>query len=241
MNYIKENISDMRASDILQLLCKLRMYMIFLDLNLLREIIDKFANEDMKQKLTCYEVDIHQFCMRTSIADFITCWDGDRELTIAQPLQKLKIKTGLNPDRHTLNDLEVLRKECSVKLRLVECALIFLKVGQGCVCITWGIHSDLITDVTETILQQDFITDMDIMMISVNDEVLYPQSDTNSGIVHADSSSSTSLIVPAPPLEEHMNFGFVLTDSSSSTSLIVPAPPLMEKQISKFHMTAHLI
>ena len=143
-----KNLVRMKSfMNIFQFMLELRMYVRFLgDCNLLKEIA---SNSQVTQKIESYEAEIVNFCRITSIASFVSCWQDRESGKIRHNFIEMQ---ELDPNECALNDLEEYRKKLGRQLgqqltpRLIECAIMFLKVELGSVCVTWLIPTEIVPE-----------------------------------------------------------------------------------------------
>ena len=186
-NFLMQHMVQMTTyPHIFQFMLKLNMYMQFMDYSLLKEIIVHFtkdSNPELLKKMERYEKDIESFCRSTTIAGFITNWTGEEK--VPEHFTTLQVKHKLDPNKCTLTDLEELRKKLGRKLgyclkpRLIECAMIFLKVELGCVMVTWLVPVEILPHLMGAVMDEEsrmFFAESGIEKVIIDKCVYYPDT-----------------------------------------------------------------
>lgn len=194
---------------IYQFMLKLGPYMHFMDCRLLKEMVFHFAKDfrpGLLKKMESYECDIQEFCWKTTIATFAGVRHGEEE--VPKNFATLQVKHNLDPNRHTLKDLEELKKTLGQKLgcrlipQLVECAMVFFKVELGGgTFITWLVPVEIIPDLMAAMLEPEirkFFLSTGIVSAFIEGKPCYTQEQTSSQESDTNSDEMGRNVTPTP-------------------------------------------
>ena len=179
-NIVLKRTVDIAASD--QLMRKLSLYMHFMEIRLLKELVFHYAKE-LVGRVERYEADVGDYCKTTTVASFSKIMQQDRE-DVPEFFTTIEVKSTRDPNKVHLNDMEKLRRALGEKLgqcsrsTLAECAMIFFKVelSSASVTITWLIPSDiapnLMAVMTEPTIGELFVS-MGVIEAAIEGERYY--------------------------------------------------------------------
>lgn len=116
----------------------------FIDYALLEHIIRQFGSPQLRSEMDRYVVEITLFSKQTTVSQLIEYWPGRKDTP--PNYCELTIKINKDPDRCTLEELNMLRKELHKQFLppLSEVALLLCNVSNGSIAVKWFIAMDLV-------------------------------------------------------------------------------------------------
>lgn len=214
-NFVMRHMVDMAThTHIYQFMLKLNTYMHFMDCRFLKEMVFHFARQyrpGLLKKMENYEVDIQEYCRKTTIATFSSVWHGEEKAP--EHFTTLQVKHNLDPNRHSLKDVEELQKAlgqklgCRVMSQLVECAMVFFKTELGGTFITWLIPVEITPDLIAVMMEPDirkFFVSTGIVSAFIDGKRCYTQDQTSSQESDTNSDEMGGNVTPtqnSKPLE----------------------------------------
>ena len=114
---------------------------------ILRSIIIEYASDDqeLNQQMREYEDEVAGYALVTSMKDYV-----DAELQQCEPaevdpelLSVLSLKVGESVTEHTLQYVKEVWDSLASRLKLPQSALLFEKIADGCIEMTWILPSHL--------------------------------------------------------------------------------------------------
>ena len=144
----------------------------FLDYYLLEQLIRKFGDDALKERMKSYICRIQNFKETTLVVDFIKCWGGHkREIP---GYVKLEVKCARRD--MTIAELEHFREEIRVdyfRSLVSECAscMYYNEFREGCFVVSWLIPSEL-ADILKSNSQstRDSFKDFEVSYADVTDD-----------------------------------------------------------------------
>ena len=152
LRFLERNCSAIsNATSIDDILVILGRYWDYLNCGLLNEVVHRLGSGETKQLMEQYMEKLSQFRMKTKLRDFI----GKSTNKLLPHFTTFVTKMGEDWRDRTLQDLEDFRKELAHAMHLEEYATHIMSAEQGCVAVTWAVHSSLpaITDVLQSAVQ----------------------------------------------------------------------------------------
>lgn len=148
----------------------------FIDYTLLEHIIREFGSMELRRDMDRYVADITLFSKQTTVSQLIQYWPGRKDTP--PKYCELTFKIDKDPDRCTLEELNVLRKELQKQFLppLSECALLLCSCRNGSIVVKWFIAIDLVPVLISEIQKTEksaFFEDNSIESIQVRDIVVY--------------------------------------------------------------------
>ena len=166
-----------KHKEVVDIWMDLSCYLNFLNHELLQHILHKFPdNDDFQKRMDMYVQRIKKFFHVTLLCDFVECWPVSARTAPEEELQNyLELKTTLEWETCTLEDLDDERQNLSRKLLLPSFALVLANASKGCVsatyCIPPTIVAQLQVDIKKTAVKE--MADMEIESITVDGVVCY--------------------------------------------------------------------
>ena len=152
----------------------------FIDYLLLEHIIRQFGSQELRREMEKYLTDLTRFFKQTTVSQLIKYWPGRRETP--PNYCELTIRINMDPDRCTLEQLNLLRKDvCKQFLPpLSEFALLLCNVNHGSIVMTMVIAMDLVPVLMTTAQEPEsisFFRERSIESFLVRDIQVYPNPD----------------------------------------------------------------
>ena len=167
------------VSEILQSLMIHRL-LNYKNFDVLRSIINHYASDDveMKVKLDEYEQELAGYVLVTKMKDYLNAEIQQSEQSESDPklLDELSLKVKANVTEKTLTYVNELWKSLVRQIKLPVTALIFHKIAEGCVEITWFLPCHL-TEFTTRQLQEstDYFQEENILRVTIADRCVYEE------------------------------------------------------------------
>ena len=167
------------VSEILQSLMIHRL-LNYKNFDVLRSIINHYASDDveMKVKLDEYEQELAGYVLVTKMKDYLNAEIQQSEQSESDPklLDELSLKVKANVTEKTLTYVNELWKSLVRQIKLPVTALIFHKIAEGCVEITWFLPSHL-TEFTTRRLQEstNYFQEENILRVTIADRCVYEE------------------------------------------------------------------
>lgn len=162
-----------------ELFLRLNPLFIFIDYGLLNHLISKYGSPTLKGDMESYVSIIKLFMRETTVADLMEFWPGDEPTHLNY--SKLKAKFSDDPKSYTLERLDNFRRKFCSKVRLSELifGLILLESGESFFA-TWIVPTVVATELTMLLRQIEisFYKEENVLMISLDEEVLYQSNDS---------------------------------------------------------------
>ena len=166
-----------KHKEVVDIWMDLTPYLNFLNHETLQHIIHKFPdNDDLQKRMDEYIQRIKTFFRITQLCDFLECWPVSAKTAPEQELQNyLELKTTLEWETCTLEDLDDERQNLTRKLLLPSFALVLANARKGCVRITYytppTIVAQLQADIKKMAVNE--MANMEIESITVDGVVCY--------------------------------------------------------------------
>lgn len=141
LNEHKEEIK--RAKTISEIFVILDAYWNYLTYEILEYIIKHFGDDSDKERLKSYNADLHKFCKRRI---FELPPESSNDSTLSPKQEKFMIKLNVNKDI-TYQQLLQIRGRIAKILRVTLAALVFSRVDEGCLQLTFLIPKFLVQEI----------------------------------------------------------------------------------------------
>ena len=167
------------VSEILQSLMIHRL-LNYKNFDVLRSIINHYASDDveMKVKLDEYEQEFAGYVLVTKMKDYLNAEIQQSEQSESDPklLDELSLKVKANVTEKTLTYVNELWKSLVRQVKLPVTALLFHKIAEGCVEITWFLPCHL-TEFTTRRLQEstDYFQEKNILQVTIAGRCVYEE------------------------------------------------------------------
>ena len=136
--FLKEHSSEIaKATSVDELFITVNCYSDFLNCSLVVHVIDRFGDDQLREDLQDYIVQLEAFRCRTNLTDFVAAHAGNQE--IPPDFIRVVLKMGPQWELHTLNDLEEFRKTLRGRSFLTSYAFRFTGVETGSIFLTWSV------------------------------------------------------------------------------------------------------
>ena len=148
--------------------------------DILHSIIDHYASDDvgMKTKLDEYEEELAGYVLVTKMKDYLNAELQQNELSEPDPklLHELSVKVKANVTERTLKYVSELRDSLVYRVKLPVTAVLFHKIAEGCVEITWFLPCHL-TEFTIRRLQEstDYFQQEKILRVTIAGRCVYDE------------------------------------------------------------------
>ena len=166
-----------KHKEVVDIWMDLTPYLNFLNHETLQHIIHKFPdNDDLQKRMDEYVQRIKKFFHITQLCDFLECWPVSAKTPPEEELQNyLELKTTLEWETCTLEDLDNEKQNLARKLLLPSFALVLANARKGCVGITYYIPPMIVTQLQGDIIKIAVkeMADMEIESITVDGVVCY--------------------------------------------------------------------
>ena len=147
--------------------------------DVLCSIINHYASDDidMKRKLEEYEEELAGYILVTKIIDHL---DVELQQSVSEPdpelLHELSVKVKANVTEKTLKYVSELRDSLAYRVKLPVTAMLFHKIAQGCVEVTWLLPCHL-THFTTRRLQEstDYFQENSILRVAIDGRCIYEE------------------------------------------------------------------
>ena len=147
--------------------------------DVLCSIINQYASDDidMKRKLDEYEEELAGYVLVTKIIDHL---DVELQQSVSEPdpelLHELSVKVKANVTKKTLKYVSELRDSLAYRVKLPVTAMLFHKIAQGCVEVTWLLPCHL-THFTTRRLQEstDYFQENNILRVAIDGRCIYEE------------------------------------------------------------------
>ena len=152
LHFLEQNRSAIsNAQNIDDIFAILGRYWNYLNCSLLNEVVHQLGSGETNKLMEQYMEKLRRFRMKTKLRDFI----GKSTKKLPPHFTTFVTKMGEDWRDRTLQDLEEFRKELAHAMHLEEYATHITSAEQGCVAVTWAVHSSLpaITDVLQSAFQ----------------------------------------------------------------------------------------
>ena len=165
------------VSEILQSLLVHRL-LSYKNFDVLCSIINDYASDDaeMKKRLSEYEQELAGYMLVTKIKDYLNAKLQQNELSEpdAKLLHKLSVKVKANVTERTLEYVHELKDSLALQVKLPATAVLFHKVAEACIEITWLLPFHLI-DFTTRRLQEstDYFREKNILRVTIAGRCIY--------------------------------------------------------------------
>ena len=136
----------------------------FFEYKILEVVINNNCSEELQEKMKNYKRDLQALKDRTTITEFLNCditCDLVKKAKVPETFKKLTTKHVINPDTHTLSELDKFRikmvregKSVFVHRSLLECAMQLYTIRYGSIVVEW-IFPEELTGVVVDILSSD--------------------------------------------------------------------------------------
>ena len=145
--------------------------------DVLCSIINHYASDDidMKRKLDEYEEELAGYVLVTKIIDHL---DVELQESVAEPdpelLHELSVKVKANVTEKTLKYVSELRDSLAYRVKLPVTALLFHKIAEGCVEITWLLPCHLTEFITRQLEEStDYFQEENILQVTIDGRCIY--------------------------------------------------------------------
>ena len=172
--FIIDNYSTFKqAESVEDIFLHLNFYLSFIDFSLLEHIIKYFGSVGLQQKMEQYSRDMELFRTETLVADIIPHLSGRPEPP--PHFARLTMKLNFDPQAHTLEDLEQHRKKFGSEFSLSKFTLFLVELRKGSLVAVWLIPLVIVPLLKYHVQWKSltFFVNLNILKLSVNDEVLY--------------------------------------------------------------------
>ena len=147
--------------------------------DVLCSILNHYASDDidMKRKLDEYEEELAGYVLVTKIIDHL---DVELQQSVSEPdpelLHELSVKVKANVTEKTLKYVSELRDSLAYRVKLPVTAMLFHKIAQGCVEVTWLLPCHL-THFTTRRLQEstDYFQENNIIRVAIDGRCIYEE------------------------------------------------------------------
>ena len=136
----------------------------FFEYKILEFVINKNCSEELQEKMKNYKRDLQALKDRTTISEFLNCditCDLVKKARVPETFKTLTTHHCINPDTHTLSDLDKFRirmvrdrQRVFVHRSLLECAMQLYTIKYGSIVVEW-IFPEELTGVVVDILSSD--------------------------------------------------------------------------------------
>ena len=148
--------------------------------DVLRSIISHYASDDieMKTKLDEYEQELAGYFLVTKMKDYLNAETEQSEHSEldANLLDELSLKVKANVTEKTVTYVSELRKSLVRQVKLPATAVLFHRIAEGCVKITWLLPCHL-TEFTRRRLQEstDYFQQEKILRVTIAGRCIYEE------------------------------------------------------------------
>ena len=155
----------------------------FIDYPLLEHIIRQFGSVQLRKEMERYVASLSLFFKETTVSQLIQYWPGRKETP--PNYCKVTVRINLDPDRCTLEQLDMLRKDlCGQFLPpLSEFSLLLSNLSKSSVIVRWLIAIDLVPILMSEIQKAEnssFFMANQIENLWVRDIAVYPDPNQSS-------------------------------------------------------------
>ena len=178
---IKTHIREIRESeDIEELHCLLDSQLWnFIDYHLLEYLVNKLGSITLRSEMAEYMTELSNFMRKTTISSLIRFWPGRKESP--PKYEKVSAKLDLNPNKCTLEQLNIIRTRlCNYFLPpLSEFAMLFYKVEEGSILVTWLIAKNLIPTLIKRLCSSECYKSFEeyhVVSLCIKEISVYPLS-----------------------------------------------------------------
>ena len=166
-------------SEILQSLMVHRL-LSYKNFYVLRSIIDHYASDviEMKRKLDEYEQELAGYVLVTKMKDYLNAELQQNELSEpdAKLLHELSIKVKANVTEKTLKYVSELQDSLAYQVKLPVTAVLFHKIAEGCVEITWFLPCHLNEFMTRRLREStDYFQEENILRVTIAGRCVYDE------------------------------------------------------------------
>ena len=167
------------VSEILQSLLVHRL-LSYKNFDVLRSIIDHYACDDMemKGKLDEYEQELAGYVLVTKMKDYLNVEIQQSEQSESDPniLDELSLKVKANVTEKTLTYVNELWKSLVRQVKLPVTALLFHKIAEGCIEITWLLPCHLTEFMTRRLREStDYFKEENILRVTIAGRCVYDE------------------------------------------------------------------
>lgn len=151
--FLKENLPTLlKAEGLEEIFMHLNLYWNFIDYSLLDDIIDCFCSDKLKKDMSEYKSDLGQFRQVTTVGEMIHTWPG----RVEPPPSFTEFTNTLDRDASafTLEELEELRLKICSEFTLSRFILMFHRVVEGSLVITWVVPSSIVAELRQNLLEK---------------------------------------------------------------------------------------
>ena len=147
----------------------------FKNVHILRSIINEYASDEVevKNKLSEYEESLTGYVLVTKMKDYLDAEEPEHHPGL---LDELVIKVKANITEKTMKYVVELRDSLVCQIKLPSTALLFHKVAEGCVEITWLVPFHLTPFATSRLQESsDYFRKEDILRVAIAGQCVYEE------------------------------------------------------------------
>ena len=152
----------------------------FLEYHALKQLIVHTCSVELNEKVKAYVRDIQTFQRNTTITAFLKY---RRYLAKKKPVlekhKKLKMEHNIDPDLYTLAELEGLRMNTCIHVKLSDFALQMYSVESKCIVVEWIVPEEIVEILSlfyVSEIGQKLLQTYQVESISLDDKTLYSVS-----------------------------------------------------------------
>ena len=138
IHFLEKKSSEIaKAASVDELFMIVNCYSDFLNCSLVVHVIERFGDDQLREDLQDYAVELEAFRCRTNLSDFVAAHAGSQE--IPPDFLKVVLKMGPQWELRTLKDLEEFRKTLKGRSFLTSYAFRFIGVETGSILLIWSV------------------------------------------------------------------------------------------------------
>ena len=169
-----QNVSEILESLLIHRLLSYKNF------DVLRSIIDHYASDDieMKTKLDEYEQELAGYFLVTKMKDYLNAEIEQNEHSELDPnlLDELSLKVKANVTEKTVTYVSELWKSLIRQVKLPVTAVLFHRIAEGCVKITWLLPCHLTTFTTRRLQEStNYFQEENILQVTIAGRCVYDE------------------------------------------------------------------
>ena len=169
-----QNVSEILESLLIHRLLSYKNF------DVLRSIIDHYASDDieMKTKLDEYEQELAGYFLVTKMKDYLNAEIEQNEHSELDPnlLDELSLKVKANVTEKTVTYVSELWKSLVRQVKLPVTAVLFHRIAEGCVKITWLLPCHLTTFTTRRLQEStNYFQEENILQVTIAGRCVYDE------------------------------------------------------------------
>ena len=170
IHFLHEKSSEIaKATSVDELFIIVNCYSDFLNCSLVVHVIERFGDDQLREDLQNYTVELESFRFRTNLSDFIAAHTGRQE--IPRNFLKLVLKMGPQWELCTLKDLEEFCKTLKGRSFLTSYAFRFIGGETGSIFLIWSVPRTC-NDALVSSLDRHFLQQCNIEEVTIDGEDL---------------------------------------------------------------------